>query len=94
MLHVFNHRLIKLLVGNYHVQSPLLVIEHPSKTERTFQYQTTMEEGDTDSPTTDRSTAPKLRTFGGWKRDTGHLDKSRLTKGLMRSHVNPNDFVH
>ena len=46
-----------------------------------------MEEGDVDSATTDRTTAPKLRTFGGWKRDTGHLDKSRLTKGLMRSHV-------
>ena len=60
----------------------------PSRTDRTFQYQATMDEGDVDSPTTDRSTAPKLRTFGGWKRDTGHLDKSRLTKGLMRSHVN------
>lgn len=65
----------------------------PSKTERTFQYQATMDEGDADPPTTDRSTAPKLRTFGGWKRDTGHLDKSRLTKGLMRSHVNISHFV-
>ncbi len=46
-----------------------------------------MDEGDIDSSTTDKDTAPKLRTFRGWKRDTTHLDKARLTKGLMRPHV-------
>ena len=54
--------------------------------ERTFQY--TMEEGDIDRSTTDKDTQPKLRTFRGWKRDTAHLDKSRLAKGLTRPHVN------
>jgi hypothetical protein len=53
--------------------------------DRTFQY--TME-GDIDRSTTDKDTEPKLRTFRGWKRDTAHLDKSRLAKGLMRPHVN------
>jgi hypothetical protein len=46
-----------------------------------------MDEGDVDPSTTDKDTAPKLRTFRGWKRDTAHLDKARLTKGLMRSQV-------
>jgi len=45
-----------------------------------------MDEGDID-PSTNKDTGPKLRTFRGWKRDTTHLDKSRLTKGLMRSQV-------
>jgi len=45
-----------------------------------------MDESDID-PSTNKDTGPKLRTFRGWKRDTTHLDKSRLTKGLMRSHV-------
>ncbi len=45
-----------------------------------------MDESDID-PSTNKDTGPKLRTFRGWERDTTHLDKSRLTKGLMRSHV-------
>ncbi len=45
-----------------------------------------MDESDID-PSTNKDTGPKLRTFRGWKRDTTHLDKSRLTKGLMRSQV-------
>lgn len=57
----------------------------PSITDRTFQY-SEMNENDFDSSTT-KDTEPKLRTFRGWKRDTTHLDKARLTKGLMRSHV-------
>jgi hypothetical protein len=47
-----------------------------------------MDEGDIDPSTTDKDTAPRLRTFRGWKRDTAHLDKARLTKCLMRSQVN------
>jgi hypothetical protein len=50
-----------------------------------------MDEGDID-PSTNKDTGPKLRTFRGWKRDTTHLDKSRLTKGLMRSHVSLSYF--
>jgi hypothetical protein len=46
-----------------------------------------MDEDDVDPSTTDQDTAPKLRTFRGWKRDTAHLDKARLTKGLLRSQV-------
>jgi len=30
---------------------------------------------------------PKLRTFRGWKRNIGQLDKSRLSKSLWLSHV-------
>jgi hypothetical protein len=60
----------------------------PSTTDRLSHYYNKMEEGDIDQSTTDKDTEPKLRTFRGWKRDTTHLDKSRLTKGLIRSHVN------
>jgi len=56
-------------------------------TDRTFQYYSPIEEVDVNQSTTDKESAPKLRTFRGWKRDTTHLDKSRLTKGLMRSQV-------
>lgn len=45
-----------------------------------------MEDRDIDS-STNKDTEPKLRTFRGWKRDTTHLDKARLTKGLMQSRV-------
>jgi len=48
-----------------------------------------MDEGDIDA-STNKESGTKLRTFRGWKRDTTHLDKSRLTKGLMRSHVSFN----
>jgi hypothetical protein len=58
----------------------------PSIKDESFPY-TTMDEGDIDPSTTNKDTEPKLRTFRGWKRDTAHLDKARLTKGLMRSHV-------
>ena len=34
------------------------------------------------------STEPKLRTFRGWKRNTAHLDKSRLSKSVWLTHVN------
>jgi len=54
-------------------------------TDRSFQY-TEMNDNDIDS-STNKDIQPKLRTFRGWKRDTTHLDKSRLAKGLMRSHV-------
>lgn len=32
-------------------------------------------------------TEPKLRTFGGWKRNTAHLNKSRLSKSVWLTHV-------
>ena len=56
---------------------------------RRFEY-----EGDGNQSTTDKESAPKLRTFRGWKRDTTHLDKSRLTKGLMRVHVSDFSSLH
>lgn len=59
----------------------------PSITDRSSQYYALDDENDTNQTTTDDSVEPKLRTFRGWKRDTTHLDKSRLTKGLMRAHV-------
>ena len=31
--------------------------------------------------------ASQLRTFRGWKRNTGHLDKSRTPKGVWQPHV-------
>jgi hypothetical protein len=77
-------------------QNPAVPLSHsitvpgdqsPSITDRSFQYSIPMDEDDIDSSTTDKDTAPTLRTFRGWKRDTAHLDKSRLTKGLLRSNV-------
>ena len=46
-----------------------------------------MDEDNVDRSTTDNDAAPRVRTFRGLKRDTTHLDKSRLTKGLIRSNV-------
>ena len=40
-----------------------------------------------ENPATSNETGPKLRTFHDWKRNTGHLDKSRSTKRLQISHV-------
>jgi hypothetical protein len=34
------------------------------------------------------STEPKLRTFRGWKRNTAQLDRSRLSKSVLLTHVN------
>lgn len=31
---------------------------------------------------------PKLRTFRGWKRNTAQLDRSRLSKSVLLTHVN------
>ena len=61
----------------------------PSTRNRLFQYNEATEDDGNDNDETAPSdgNASKLRTFRGWKRDTAHLDKSRLTKGLMRSNV-------
>jgi hypothetical protein len=40
-----------------------------------------------EDPTTSDESGPKLRTFHGWKRNTGHLDKTRSTKHSQMSHV-------
>lgn len=47
-----------------------------------------VDDNDPEQRNLDDSGPSKLRTFRGRKRDTAHLDRSRLTKGLMRSHVN------
>ncbi|CAF3737280.1 unnamed protein product, partial [Adineta steineri] len=58
-----------------------------SISDRTFQQYNTPEDDDADQSTTDKEPTTKLRTFRGWKRDTTHLDKSRLTKGLIRGNM-------
>ncbi|CAF0895311.1 unnamed protein product [Rotaria sp. Silwood1] len=60
----------------------------PSTTnDRLMRHYNKVEETDIDQSTTTKESAHKLRTFRGRKRDTTHFDKSRLTKGLMRSHI-------
>jgi hypothetical protein len=46
--------------------------------------------------TLDKSTIeePKLRTFRGWKRNTEHLDKSRLSKSVWLTHVSEYEFMY
>ncbi|UJR28934.1 hypothetical protein I4U23_010152 [Adineta vaga] len=45
------------------------------------------DDGGDDQSATTKDSATKLRTFRGWKRDTTYLDRSRLTKGLMRGTI-------
>ncbi|CAF0992403.1 unnamed protein product [Rotaria sordida] len=59
----------------------------PSTNDRLTRHYNRLEETDIDQSTTTKEGAHKLRTFRGRKRDTAHFDKSRLTKGLMRSHI-------
>jgi hypothetical protein len=56
-------------------------------TDRSGQYYNPADDDPLDYSVTSNEAGPRLRSFRGWKRNTGHLDKSRSTKISSRSHV-------
>ena len=64
----------------YHVQSLLLVIEVHRQLNEHFNITPPWKKVILIDQRQITILQPKLRTFRGWKRDTAHLDKSRLAK--------------